>query len=268
MRTAPGAVACLVAEIVYPPVLAFTRTVFRVQGLRFDLRGTEHVPRSGGAVLAINHVGYFDFTYAGYAALQVGRVVRFMAKQEVFSHPVAGPLLRGMRHIPVDRSLGAASYRKAVAALASGELVGVFPEATISRSFELKEFKTGAARMAAEAGVPLVPVVIWGSQRVWTKGVPKRLGRTRTPVSVSVGEPVTAAGDATAVTAALRERMAAQLHEVQESYPDKPGPDDTWWLPARLGGTAPTPERARELDAEETRARVARRRAAAGKKAK
>jgi 1-acyl-sn-glycerol-3-phosphate acyltransferase len=255
-----------VAEIVYPPVLAFTRTVFRVQGLRFDIQNAEHIPRTGGAVLAINHVGYFDFTYAGYAALKVGRVVRFMAKQEVFAHPVGGPLLRGMRHIPVDRSLGAASYRKAVAALATGELVGVFPEATISRSFELKEFKTGAARMAAEAGVPLIPVVIWGSQRVWTKGLPKRLGRTRTPITVSVGAPIPPDGDAAAVTAVLRERMAAQLKDAQEAYPDKPGPDDTWWLPARLGGTAPTPERARELDAEATRARIARRRAATEKK--
>jgi 1-acyl-sn-glycerol-3-phosphate acyltransferase len=240
-----------VADIVYPPVLAFARSVFRLQGLRFTVTGSDRIPRVGGAVLAINHVGYFDFTYAGYAALPRRRVVRFMAKQEVFAHPVAGPLLRGMHHIPVDRTLGAASYAKAVEALAGGELVGVFPEATISRSFELKDFKSGAARMAAEAGVPLLPVVIWGSQRVWTKDVPKRLGRTRTPISVAVGEPVPTGPDAVAVTAALRARMAAQLHELQESYPDKPGPEGDWWLPARLGGSAPTPQRAAELDAEE-----------------
>jgi 1-acyl-sn-glycerol-3-phosphate acyltransferase len=212
-----GAVACLVADFVYPPVLAFARSVFAVQGLRFTLTGTDHIPDTGGAVLAINHIGYFDFTYAGYAALPRKRVVRFMAKQEVFAHPVAGPLLRGMRHIPVDRSLGAGSYRKAVEALRGGELVGVFPEATISRSFELKDFKSGAARMAADAGVPLLPVVIWGSQRVWTKDHPKRLGRTRTPITVSVGEPVPAGPDAAASTAALRERMSAMLHEAQES---------------------------------------------------
>jgi 1-acyl-sn-glycerol-3-phosphate acyltransferase len=246
-----------VADIVYPPVLAFARSLFRLQGLRFTLLGTDHIPRRGGAVLAINHVGYFDFTYAGYAALEVKRVVRFMAKQEVFAHPVAGPLLRGMRHIPVDRSLGAESYAKAVGALAGGELVGVFPEATISRSFELKEFKTGAARMAAEAGVPLLPVVIWGSQRVWTKDRPKRLGRTRTPIAVSVGAPVETGPDAAATTARLRERMTAQLHQVQDAYPDKPEAGEDWWLPARLGGTAPTPERAAELDAEEAARRAA-----------
>ncbi|HEY6745455.1 MAG TPA: lysophospholipid acyltransferase family protein [Mycobacteriales bacterium] len=246
------------ADIVYPPVLAFARSVFALQGLRFTLTGTEHIPPAGGAVLAINHIGYFDFTYAGYAALPRKRVVRFMAKQEVFAHPVSGPLMRGMKHIPVDRKEGAASYRKALEALRSGELIGVFPEATISRSFELKEFKSGAARMAAAAKVPLVPVVIWGSQRVWTKDVPKRLGRTRTPITISVGEPVPTGSDPAATTALLRERMTAQLHRVQESYPDKPGPEGDWWLPARLGGSAPTPERAAELDAEEAARRAAR----------
>ena len=250
------------AEIVYTPILAFARSVFVAQGIRFTLQGADRIPRTGGAVLAVNHVGYFDFTYAGYAALKVGRVVRFMAKKEVFGHPVAGPLLRGMKHIPVDRALGAESYKRAVQALTAGELVGVFPEATISRSFELKEFKSGAARMAAEAGVPLIPVVVWGSQRVWTKGLPKRLGRTRTPVSISVGEPVPAppGSDAAEVTAALRDRMAGMLREVQEAYPDKPAEGDSWWMPVRLGGTAPTLEEAAELDRAAVKAKIARRR--------
>jgi 1-acyl-sn-glycerol-3-phosphate acyltransferase len=69
-----------VAELVYPPVITLARVVFALQGLRFDLRGTEHVPRTGGAVMAINHVGYLDFTYAGLAADPAGRLVRFMAK--------------------------------------------------------------------------------------------------------------------------------------------------------------------------------------------
>src|SRR5204862_2155362 len=140
--------------------------MFRVLGLRFDISGAEHVPTSGGAVLASNHVSYLDFIFVGLAAHPAKRYVRFMAKEAVFRHRVAGPLMRGMHHIPVDRTAGAGSYKAAVDALRSGEIVGVFPEATISRSFELKDFKAGAARMAAEAGVPLLPTVIWGSQRV------------------------------------------------------------------------------------------------------
>jgi 1-acyl-sn-glycerol-3-phosphate acyltransferase len=253
-------------ELVYRPVLGVARALFAFQGLRFTVRGAEYVPRAGGAVLAINHVGYFDFTYAGLAARPSGRLVRFMAKAEVFAHPVAGPLMRGMRHIPVDRKAGAASYRAALQALKDGEILGVFPEATISMSFELKEFKTGAVRMAAATGVPIVPTVIWGSQRVWTKGRSRRLGRSKIPIHIYVGEPIKVArGDETAATELLKERMKDLLSQAQEAYPDSPaGEDDRWWLPARLGGTAPTPERAAELDAEMARQKAERRAAKKG----
>lgn len=250
-------------ERVYTPVIALARTVFAAQGLRFTMRGTENVPRQGGAVMAINHVGYMDFTYAGLAAKPSGRLVRFMAKDDVFRHKVSGPLMRGMKHIPVDREAGAASFRAALTALKAGEVVGVFPEATISRSFELKEFKSGATRMAMAARVPLLPTVIWGSQRVWTKGRPKRMGRTGTPIHVYVGEPVPyeRGEDPELVNQRLRERMEALLHQAQDAYEDQPaGPDDRWWLPVRLGGTAPTPEAAAALD-EAERAERARRRA-------
>lgn len=243
----------------YPAVVTFARGLFAVQGLRFTLRGTENVPRTGGAVMAINHVGYLDFAYAGLAARPSGRLVRFMAKQEVFVHKVSGPLMRGMRHIPVDREAGAGSYRHAVEALGAGEIVGVFPEATISRSFELKDFKAGAARMAAEAGVPLLPTVVWGSQRVWTKAHPKRLGRSRTAISLAVGEPMSVArgADPVAVTADLRERMEHLLHEAQESYADRASAEQgVWWQPTRLGGTAPTPDEALALDRQERRERI------------
>ncbi len=250
------------AELVYRPVIGLARVVFALQGLRITVEGEQNVPRIGGAVLVINHIGYFDFTYAGLAAIPAKRLVRFMAKQEVFDHKVSGPLMRGMHHIPVDRAAGSASFREALAALKSGEIVGVFPEATISRSFELKEFKAGAVRMAAAARVPLLPMVLWGSQRVWTKDHPKRLGRSRTPITVRVGEPMSVSprDDHDAVSDELRARMTVMLHEVQDGYPDKPeGPADDWWQPARLGGSAPTPEEAARLDDEERTARARRR---------
>ena len=257
-------------EPVYTPVLGLTRSVFAAQGLRFDKQGVEHIPTSGGAVIAMNHVGYFDFTYAGYAALDRRRVIRFMAKQEVFDHPVSGPLMRGMKHIPVDRSAGAGAYRAATTALRAGELIGVFPEQTISRSFELRPFKAGAARMAQDAGVPLVPMIIWGSQRVWTKDHKKRLGRTRTPITLRVGAPIDVPADADvhAVTEQLRATMEQMLHEVQESYPPLTGADRKY-LPARLGGTAPTPDEALRIEeveqAEKARKRAERRAARTGR---
>ena len=247
---------------VYRSVIGFARLVFATQGLRFTVRGSEHVPRDGGAVIVINHIGYLDFAYAGLAARPADRLVRFMAKQEVFSHRVSGPLMRGMRHIPVDRDAGANSFRAAVAALRAGEIVGVFPEATISRSFELKEFKAGATRMASAARVPLLPTVLWGSHRVWTKDHPNRLGRSGVPISISVGEPVEAprGADAVVATDEVRRRMLELLQAAQRDYPDQPhGDDDRWWLPARLGGTAPTPVEAARMDEDERLSRAAQR---------
>ncbi len=246
-------------EPVYTPVITLARSVFALEGLRFTITGTDHVPRSGGAVMVINHTGYMDFTYAGYAAIPARRLVRFMAKQSVFRHPVSGPLMRGMKHIPVDRAAGSGSYHAAVDALRRGEIVGVFPEATISRSFELKTFKNGAARMAQEAGVPMLPMTIWGSQRVWTKGLPKRLGRTRTPISIAIGPPVPVApgDDVDAATASIHEVMEGMLKGLQDGYEPLVGADRIF-LPARLGGTAPTLEAADRLDAAEREQRGAR----------
>ncbi len=249
-------------ELIYPPVIALAKGAFRWLDLRFTVEGSEHVPHTGGAVMAINHVGYLDFTFAGYAAQPAGRLIRFMAKQEVFAHRLAGPLMRGMHHIEVDREAGTPSYRHAISALQAGEIVGVFPEATISVSFELKSFKTGAARMAIAAGVPLLPTVVWGSQRIMTKGRPRDLRRRHVPVYVGVGAPVPTSPDdsAVAVTTVLKERMQALLDRAQATYPDQPaGPEDRWWLPARLGGTAPTPEAAATMEANARALRRARR---------
>lgn len=246
-------------EPVYTPVIAVARALFAAQGLKFTITGSEHFPRQGGAVLVMNHVGYFDFAYAGLAAHPSGRLVRFMAKEQVFHHKVSGPLMRGMHHIPVDRGAGASSFRAAVGALKAGEIVGVFPEATISRAFELKDFKSGAIRMAQAADVPLIPMAIWGSQRVWTKDHPKRLGRTNIPITLSVGEPlrVTRKDNAEQANTVLRERISALLHAAQDGYPTVTG-DELRFVPARLGGTAPTPEEALAMDEAEA-ARRARR---------
>lgn len=241
---------------VYRTVIGIARTVFAFEGLKFSVKGEQNIPASGGAVIAINHTGYMDFTYAGLPARTPKRYIRFMAKKEVFDNKISGPIMRALKHIPVDRGAGADSYKAAVDFLKRGELVGVYPEATISRSFEIKEFKSGAARMAIEAGVPIIPTVIWGAQRVWTKGHPKRLGRTNTPISIAVGEPLPPVGPPNELTEKLRTVMQKMLLELQENYHHEPG---AYWVPARLGGSAPTLEEADTLDAQDLAARAAKR---------
>ncbi|MEU8630720.1 lysophospholipid acyltransferase family protein [Amycolatopsis sp. NPDC048633] len=239
------------ADLVYPPVIGAARTMFRVLDNRIRIEGAEHIPRRGGAVIACNHVSYLDFIFCGLGARPAKRLTRFMAKKEIFDNRIAGPLMRGMHHISVDRSAGVASYREALGKLKDGEVVGVFPEATISRSFTVKEIKSGAVRMAAAANVPVVPMALWGTQRLWTKGRPKDLTRRHVPISILIGEPMHPAkgDDWDVVTKDLRDRMSALVDRAQAGYPDQPASDEErWWLPAHLGGTAPTPEEAAELD--------------------
>lgn len=229
------------ADRVYPPVIVALKSAWKYLGLKFDFVGDVNIPRQGGAILAINHIGYLDFALAGTAALPAKRYVRFMAKKEIFDHKLAGPLMRGMHHISVDRSSGSASFVAALRALRAGEIIGIFPEGTVSKSFEIKELKTGVIRLAMSAGVPVIPTIIWGSQRVWTKGVKRNLKRNKFPIHVSFGEPMNFAKDADveAGEAKLRTTMIEMLHEVQGRYPDSHVGQR--WAPARLGGTAPAP---------------------------
>jgi 1-acyl-sn-glycerol-3-phosphate acyltransferase len=224
----------------YRAVIRTALGLFRALDFRITLDGAEHIPTTGGAVVAANHVSYFDFMLVGYAALP-DRLVRFMAKKSVFDSKVSGRLMRSMHHIPVDRRAGASAYAAAVTALRNGELIGVFPEATISRAFTPIPMKSGAARMAIDADVPIVPVVTWGAHRLWTKGRKPRLQR-HVPVTIRVGEPILplAGEDAPALTARLADTLTRMIDEVQRAYPEQPTPGQEWWLPAHLGGTAPT----------------------------
>lgn len=223
-------------------------------GTRITYQGLDHIPDAGGAVIAINHTGYVDFLPAGLAATHRKRRVRFMLKAEVQRVPMGNFLVKRAGLIPVDRSSGGDAYPVAVARLRAGELVGVYPEATISRSFELKEFKTGVARMALDAQVPIIPVIVWGVHRMWTKDHPKRLGRKKIPVIVRVGAPISANGPVAQVMAMLQQTMTDQLHAVQEEYPHPAG---EYWVPRRLGGGAPTPEEAEVLEKAERARREA-----------
>jgi 1-acyl-sn-glycerol-3-phosphate acyltransferase len=228
-------------------------TAVRVTGTRITYRGLENIPSAGGAVVAINHTGYIDFLPAALAAMHRKRRMRFMIKAEMQDVKVVDFLIKHSKTIPVDRRAGADAFPVAVQRLREGELVGVYPEATISRSFELKEFKTGAARMALDAQVPIIPLIVWGAQRIWTKDHPKNLGRKRIPITVAVDPPFEPSGSVDQVMTELRTEMNALLHRLQTDYPHPPG---EYWVPSRLGGSAPTPAEARALEAAELAARA------------
>lgn len=216
-----------------------------VSGTRITYHGLENIPERGGAVVAINHTSYLDWMPAALAAYKRHRRLRFMIKQEMTEVKIVNFLIRHTGTIPVDRKAGAGAYAAAVDSLRKGELVAVYPEATISRSFELKEFKSGAARMSIDAAVPIIPLIVWGAQRRWTKGHRKTLGRAKIPFTVMVGAALPPADTVEQTDAAMREAMTGLLHRAQESYDH---PEGAYWVPRRMGGSAPTIEEAKALD--------------------
>ena len=248
-------------EPVYTPVVGAFLTIFTARRWRVHVEGAHHIPATGPAVVASNHIGYLDFVFVGYGARPAGRLVRFAAKKEVFDHPISGPLMRGMKHLPVDRDGDVGDImEQAHQRLGLGQVVGMFPEGTISRSFMPSQAKTGTARMAMRAGVPLVPAAVWGCHRIWTKGRPKDLRIRNIDILVAYGPPVPHEPDEDPreVTRRMMAAITELAVDLQDRYPQQPrGEADRWWLPARLGGTAPTPEEAAAIVREE---RIERRR--------
>ena len=243
-------------ELTYSAIIRLAKLGFRALGQPITVTGQEHLPLTGGVLVAVNHIGYVDFVYAGIPIDNMGRRPRFMAKRELFDHRLTRPIMKACRHIQVDRDDGETSLAVAQEFLDRGEVVGIFPEATISRALEIKDLKTGAARIAAAADVPLLPVVLWGTQRLMTKDHDKDFSRG-TAITVSVGAPVPLTGDAVADTASLKARMRGLLDTAIRSYPQHE--EGAWWVPASYGGTAPTLEEAAVLDTDEKAARAARR---------
>jgi 1-acyl-sn-glycerol-3-phosphate acyltransferase len=250
---------------IYSAAIGIGRVFFGgILRLRRSTTGLDRIPDAGGAVLAITHFGYMDFALTEWVIWgRNRRHIRFLAMKGAFDKPVVGWFLRGMRHISVDMTAGQDAYLKAVTALRSGELLGVFPEAGVSASFTVRELKTGAVRMAAEAGVPVIPVAIWGGHLLKTKNRTATWREAyRAPIAVSVGEPIATAAtdDPAEITERLRTTLQLQLDALQRDYPrDGTG---QWWQPAHLGGTAPTPEVAAVAEAARQKLKAEKRLAA------
>jgi putative phosphoserine phosphatase / 1-acylglycerol-3-phosphate O-acyltransferase len=216
---------------------------------RFDITGTERIPRSGPVLIASNHRSYFDVVALALIAARIGRPVRFLAKRELFDAPVVGRVTRAIGGIPVDRGSGSdRPLREATAALRAGEVVIILPEGTIPRGeafFDPKlRGKTGTARLAIATGAPVVPVGLWGTERVWPRSsrLPNVAAVKNPPkIRVRVGWPLDLSGpDAVEDTERLMEEISARLPKVARLQ-RKPTPADLalTYPPGRGPGTAP-----------------------------
>lgn len=171
---------------------------------RFDIEGIDLIPDEGPAIIAANHRSYFDTIAMGMTVLRSGRPLRFLGKKEVFDAPVVGTLARALGGIRVDRGSGTAgdSLAEATRVLRAGELVAIMPQGTIPRGAAFFDpvlvGKTGAARLAAATRAPVIPIGMWGTERVWPRSakVPNVLNVTDPPtIRVRVGPPVDLAYD-------------------------------------------------------------------------
>jgi 1-acyl-sn-glycerol-3-phosphate acyltransferase len=247
--------------MLYRFAMAVCRALFAVLRVRRTATGLTEIPDDGGAVVAMTHFGYLEFAIVAYTIWKHDRRrVRFLATGSAFRNPIVGGLLLRLGQIPVDRRAGAAAYATAVAALQSGSIVGVFPEAGVDASFTVRALKTGAVRLAAEGGVPLIPVALWGGQRLMTREHRVRFfERFGIPVSIAFGPALSLSGERHAVSAKLRASLQELVASLQAGYPDDGA--GQWWQPRHLGGTAPTPDEAIALDAAVVARRAARREA-------
>ncbi|MBT8228120.1 MAG: 1-acyl-sn-glycerol-3-phosphate acyltransferase [Dactylosporangium sp.] len=165
---------------------------------RRDWRGAEHIPASGGVILVANHVSHFDPLVLAHFVYETGRWPRFLAKASLFDIPVIGGLMRAVQQIPVRRGTAdaAKALDAAIQAVRSGKSVIIYPEGTTTRDPDLWPMrgKTGVARLALETGAPVVPVVTWGSHRVFDPRTKKLRPRPLSPVVVAASGPLDLSG--------------------------------------------------------------------------
>jgi 1-acyl-sn-glycerol-3-phosphate acyltransferase len=199
---------------------------------RWRFEHLERIPANGPALIACNHASYLDPIANAYAVVKAGRRPRFLAKDDLFTIPVVGSALKGTRQIPVSRgSADRTPLQRAERALTAGEVVLIYPEGTVTTRDDGLPMagKTGAVRLALASGVPITPMVSWGSAPVWQKSGRGSLKPGR-PVWVRVGEPLDLSSrrseieDFEAVrrmTSDLMDVLTVMTRDLRDRYPER-----------------------------------------------
>ncbi len=218
---------------------------FLVAGVDLTVEGVEHLPASGPAIVASNHIGYLDFAFVMLAAPRPRREMAFLARGDLFERRFTGRALRSLGQIPVDEHGDpAGTLRAAREQLERGGMLGLHPEGTVNPTFLPIRGKSGAIRLAQQTGAPIIPTSVWGSQRLLTKWRPPAWPERGIDVRVTYGEPfVPPSGPASGST---RELMARITALVERAIAEEGAPPGSWWVPAEHGGGAP---RLAEVDA-------------------
>jgi len=201
---------------------------------RFDIAGTERIPKQGGCIVVANHRSYFDVLAMAVTIARTGRPVRFLGKKEVFDVPIVGQLATAIGGIRVERGSGSDEpLRAAAEAVRAGELVALMPQGTIPRGpafFDpVLKGRWGAAKLAAMTGAPVIPVGLWGTELVWPRSsrVPHVWNVANPPlVSVRVGEPVelkhrSPDADTKRIMAAISALLPKEAREPYEPTPEE-----------------------------------------------
>lgn len=237
----------------YRAVNGLGRVALRAMALDVRWSGAEHVPRTGPVVLAATHVSFPDFLFIERAVVTRGRYVRFMTRHDVWHARGVSWWMDQMGHVPVDRQTPVSAYLRAQRLLERGDAIGGFPEAGVSYSYTVRPLMRGLVSLAARTGAPLVPLALWGSQRLFSVGDPKPpIDWTRgRRVDLAFGEPLRLHrdDDLTVRTRELGHALTDLLEGLQRLPHHQPGPGERApWHPAHLGGHAPDRRRARLLD--------------------
>ena len=214
--------------------------------VKFSVTGEENLPTEGGFLLVSNHLSNVDPLCLCWYFMKRNTAVRFLAKKSMFSVPVFGWIIKGMGLIPVNRdSNPSAVLAPTREALKAGEVVGIYPEGTLTRDPDQwpMEFKSGAARLALDTGVTVIPLSQWGPQDIMApynaKGMDMRPGRR---ISYHFGAPVDlsdligpAGSEDHDVVNAATARILQAVREGVGQLRGLPVPD-TVWDPATQAG--------------------------------